>query len=404
MCYLKACLEVSKANYLVYLKQTISFSVILLVCGVILASQYDLKPKIPPGYKPVDAQTEKGIWMELQEYEKEIQRSALLVKDKHVNDYVKNVACRVAGDYCNDLRIYVIRNPNFNASMTANGIMQIWTGLLIRVSSEDELAAIIGHELAHYTQLHTLERARSIIDSASAGSVLDFGLILLTGVSIPVGQLAAVLNVLAFSREQEQEADLLGVKFIAGSSYDPSAAVRVWKAIIEEEEVAVVKRNEPGIFSKTHPGADERIVVLDSYVKEHYKGLLADPKGKQRHVEMLNHYYMTLMEDQLDTNRYGRTESMLRHHRSIGVDSNLINYFWGEMYRQRNEEGDLNKAKESYKNAIQGETPVADAYLNLGYIYLKQGSLPEAKHYFSQYLEMKPEADDRAMIEFYLQE
>jgi predicted Zn-dependent protease len=375
-----------------------------LVCSVILASQFDLQPKIPPGYEPVDAKTEKGIWMELQEYEKEIQRSALLVKDKHVNNYVNKVACRVAGDYCGDIRIYVIRNPNFNASMTANGIMQIWTGLLMRVSSEDELAAIIGHELAHYTQLHTLERAHNIIENMGAASIVDFGLVLLTGVYAPVGQLAAVLSVLAFSREQEEEADLLGVKFIAASGYDPSAAVRVWETVIEEEEQAVVKNDEPGVFSKTHPGAEERVVVLDSFIKEHYKDYKVDPVGKQRHVEMLNHYYMTLMEDQLDTNRYGRTESILRDHRSIGVDSNLTNYFWGEMYRQRNEEGDLEKAKESYKNATQGEKPVADAYLNLGYIYLKQGSMPEAKYNFSKYLEINPEADDRAMIEYYLQE
>lgn len=376
----------------------------IFTCGAIAAVEFDLVPKIPPGYQPADADTEIGIWIELQDYEREIQNSALLVTDKEINQYVKNAACRVAGDYCNDLRVYIIRNPYFNASMTANGVMQVWTGLLVRVSSEDELAAILGHELAHYTQLHTLERMRSLKNSMSTGAIFDFGLALLTGVSVPVGQYAALLNVLAFSREQEQEADLLGIKFMAEAGYDPSATIRVWKTVIEEEENAAVKSREPGIFSKTHPGADKRVEVLESFIPQQYTNSTSDPAGQRKHVDILNRYYMMLMEDQLDTNRYGRTEAILQDHQAIGVDSNLINFFRGEMYRQRNLEGDFNEAKKSYKLATRGDKPVAEAYRNLGYIYLKERSLLEAQHYFRKFLEVQPDADDRAMIEFYLQE
>lgn len=382
----------------------ISLSLLLFTCGVIVAVEFDIEPRIPPGYQPVDANTEKGMWIELDEYEWEIRNSALLVTDKEINQYVKNAACRVAGDYCNDIRIYIIRNPYFNASMTANGVMQVWTGLLVRVSSEDELAAILGHELAHYTQLHTLERMRSLNNSMSTGAIFDLGLAVLTGVSVPVGQLAAVLNVLAFSRDQEQEADLLGLKFMAEAGYAPAAAVRVWKIVIEEEENAAVKSREPGIFAKTHPGAEERVEILESFVRQQYANLKPDPAGQRKHIDILNRYYMMLMEDQLDTNRYGRTEAILQTHQAIGVDSNLINFFWGEMYRQRNLEGDFDKAKKSYKLATQGDRPVADAYRNLGYIHLKERSLPEAKQYFRKFLEVQPDADDRAMIEFYLQE
>jgi predicted Zn-dependent protease len=401
---LKACQKASQVKIKMTFKLRTTGFVLLLTCGILFASQRVLEPKIPPGYKPAETETELGVWMELQDYEKKIRRSALLVKDRQLNAYVKNAACRVAGDYCNDLRIYIIRNPYFNASMTANGVMQVWTGLLVRVSSEDELAAVLGHELAHYTQLHTLERLRSLKDSMTTGSMLDFGLILLTGLPLPVGQLAAVANVMAFSREQEEEADLLGVQFMAQAGYDPSAAVRVWKMIVEEEENAAVKSGEPGFFSKTHPSTDDRIEILEAFIKEEYQEFSPNPEGQQRHVEILNQHYMMLMEDQLDTNRFGRTGAMLSDHQKIGVDANLIDFFRGEMYRQRNEENDLKQAKESYLRAVQGEKPVAEAYHNLGYIYLKEGSLPEAKYNFTKYLELKPDTDDRAMIEFYLQE
>ncbi len=49
-----------------------------------------------------------------------MQQSSLLVKDEELNNYVQSAACRVAGAYCPDMRVYVIRNPGFNASMTAS--------------------------------------------------------------------------------------------------------------------------------------------------------------------------------------------------------------------------------------------------------------------------------------------
>ena len=379
-------------------------SAVLLTCNAGLAIDRNLKPTIAPGYEPVDALTEKGLWMELEEYELAIRRSALLVKDEVLNDYVKSSACRVAGGYCNDLRIYVMRNSGFNASMTANGVMQVWTGLLVRVSSEDELAAVLGHELAHYTQLHTLARVRQIKKSMTTGSIVDLGIILATGVAIPVGQLSAIASAMAFSRDQEQEADLLGANFMAQSGYDPHAAAQVWEMIVQEEENAAVKSRKPGLFSQTHPNSSERIVTLKTYVSESYPQVTTKEEGRKSHVEILNRYYMMLMEDQLDTNRFGRTLNILKKHQKIGVEPALTQYFNGEVYRQRNSDGDLELAKESYELAVQGSRPVANAYRNLGYIALKGKDLPRATNNVRRYLELKPDADDRAMIEFYLQE
>lgn len=378
--------------------------VLTLPCQVTAAENADLQPKIQPGYQPVDAETEKGLWMELEEYEAAIRRSALLIKDGPVNDYVKSAACRVAGDYCGDLRIYLIRNPGFNASMTANGVMQVWTGLLVRVSSEDELAAILGHELAHYTQLHTLARFKKIRDSMSTASFLDLGLMVLTGIPVAVGQLSAVANAMAFNREQEEEADLLGVSFMSESGYDPRAAARVWKTIVAEEKSAVAKRQGTSLFSSTHPEPEARIKTLESFVDENYPASASIPADSQSHVDILDRYYLLLMEDQIDTNRFGRTEHILKKHREIGVDPALIDFFQGEMYRQRNADGDLERARKSYQLAIETDKPFADAYRNLAYINLKQGNPELAREGFRRYLDLKPDADDREMIEFYLQE
>ena len=158
------------------------------------------------------------------------------------------------------------------------------------------------------------------------------------------------------------------------------------------------------MFSQTHPNSADRIVTLKTYVADTYPQNNIQAQDRSSHVEMLNHYYTTLMEDQLNTNRFGRTQNILKKHIEIGVEPGLIHFFQGEMYRQRNTDGDINLAKKSYKLAVQGNKPVADAYRNLGYINLKQGDPSQASEEFRRYLELKPDADDRAMIEFYLQE
>jgi predicted Zn-dependent protease len=364
----------------------------------------DIEPKIPPGYKPADSKDELGLWLEVEDYEKKLRSSALLVRDRHLNEYVESVACKVAGDYCPDIRVYVVRNPGFNASMTANGMMQVWTGLLTRVSSEDELAAILGHEVAHYTRLHTLERFRKIRAEMSAGSAASIGIGLLTGVYVPIGQSVAMLSAMAFSRENEREADILGAKMMAKAEYDPHASWKVWEMLIEEEKSAVAKRQAPGLFTKTHPDPETRAAMLKTWVSQTYGNDAAKNTDFNKHVEMLTRHYLLLMEDQIDTNRFGRTEVMLERHAKIGVARGMVEFFRGEMYRQRAGTGDMKLAKDAYLRAVSSAQPHAEAYRNLGYLYLKEGNRTEAQRLFKLYLDVWPDASDREMIEFYLEE
>lgn len=375
-----------------------------LVAAGHVGAEEALDHKIPPGYEPEEARDEQGIWMEMLEYEEALKKSPLLVRDVELNIYLRTVTCEVAGEYCPDIRIYLVRNPGFNASMTSTGMMQVWTGLLVRTNSTDELAAVIGHEIAHYTRMHTLERFRSAKAKLAAGSVFDLAMILTTGVSVGAGQLVAVMSLLAYSRDQEAEADLLGAKLVADAGMDPHAAYRIWNTVIEEEKAAAVKSEDPGIFSRTHPDAENRASELRTWVTKRFGPSDPDAANLDRHVVALNPLYLFLMEDQLDTNRFGRTEDMLKRHLNMGIEPSLVHYFHGEMYRQRDQEGDRERAKDSYLRSIElGSAPPA-AYKNLGYLSLKRKDMAEARQHFKKYLEIDPDATDRAMIEFYLEE
>jgi len=384
-------------------------AVIMALFVMVPGRAQDVEHKIPPGYEPELAEDEKGLWMEIEKYELSLNKSALLVKGPELNNYLQSVVCRVAGEYCTDIRVYLVRNPGFNASMTATGMMQVWTGMLVRVTNTDELAAIIGHEIAHYTLLHTLERLRQLKKSAAAGAIFDMGLAIVTigiftGTDFGIGKLTAFMSALSFSRAQEQEADILGARLLAEAGLDPHASYRVWQQLIEEEQAAATKKREPDIFSKTHPDAEDRAEVLQDWVTEHYGSPDLEIVADDQLVDVLSNNYQLLMEDQIDTNRFGRTQEMLKRHLAMGVEPGLVYYFHGEMFRQRDDEGDRDLAIAAYRHSIETGTAPPDAYKNLGYLHLKNSNLVEARKSFRLYLHVHPDASDRAMIEYYLDE
>ena len=117
---------------------------------------------VEPGQRPPLESEEAGFWMQMDRVEERVRTSGRVVRDEDLNAYVREILCRLVEDYCGDIRFYIVRHPYFNASMGPNGAMQIWTGLLLRVQNEAQLAAVLGHELTHYLRRHTLQRWRDI--------------------------------------------------------------------------------------------------------------------------------------------------------------------------------------------------------------------------------------------------
>jgi len=360
------------------------------------------KPVIPPGYQPQHERDERGLWLELDEYEKAVIASPLRIREAALDDYIKNLVCRIGKDYCGDFRVYVMRNPYFNASMAANGMMLVWTGALTRVGSEDELATVIGHEIAHYEMAHTLAQFRNIKKGMAIGSIFDIGLAVI-GVPIPVGQMTAVLNVLAFSREEEEQADLLGAQLMLDAGFDPHATYRIWRDLIQEDQRAETKREEPGLFTKTHPDSAARAQVLEAWAHSISRPAAAEPADHETFRALIAANYSWLMEDQIKTARYGRTEYLLEQQAQFGMPEGFVHFYRAQMLMQRAEAGDAQAARAEYALATNAAAP-PEAFRNYGYLLLKDNDPAAARVQFQRYLTAKPDATDRAMVEFYISE
>ena len=116
----------------------------------------------PPRLKRPDlASDEGGLWAQMDRAEAKLKTSPFLIRDPALNDYVYGVACKLAAEHCPESRVLRGATPWFNASMAPNGMMQVWSGLLIRMANEAQLAAVLGHEIGHYLARHSLERLQT---------------------------------------------------------------------------------------------------------------------------------------------------------------------------------------------------------------------------------------------------
>jgi predicted Zn-dependent protease len=160
--------------------------------------------------------------------------------------------------------VNVLTSDEVNAWCMAGGKIAVFTGLIEQLEpTDDELAALMGHEITHALREHTRERMGRQQATAVGTALGSAALQLFTGVRL--GQLgdafAQVMFVLPNSREHEQEADRIGVELAARAGYNPRAAVSLW------QKMAAVSSGQPPQWLSTHPSHETRIRDLQDYAQ-----------------------------------------------------------------------------------------------------------------------------------------
>lgn len=169
-----------------------------------------------------------------------------------------------------DWEFVVFDVPQINAFAMAGGKVGVFTGLYKVVKNDDQLAAVIAHEIAHVTAKHVHEKLSRELAVSTVGTVGTIGG-MATGVPVlTVGALSQVyglttgINGFAFDRAKEKEADYIGLMYMAKAGYDPQEAVKVIEALELESGNDPV---QPAILS-THPSNPERMLqMLDAMPK-----------------------------------------------------------------------------------------------------------------------------------------
>lgn len=156
--------------------------------------------------------------------------------------------------------VNVLTSPELNAWCMAGGKIAVYTALLEKLNlTDDELAAVMGHEIAHALREHTRERVSQQMATNLGLNILSAGLGLSAGVSDLAGQVLNVTVALPYSREHETEADRIGVELAARAGYDPRAAITLW------QKMERIGGGTPPELLSTHPSPERRMQDLDVY-------------------------------------------------------------------------------------------------------------------------------------------
>jgi predicted Zn-dependent protease len=328
--------------------------------------------------------------------EAEIRESRFLIRRPEVTGYVGDVACRLLASHCRDVRAYVVRTPLFNASMAPNGMMQVWTGLLLRCRDEAQFAAIVGHEMGHYLRRHGIERWRDVRSKADVSAFLTLGLGAAgLGVVGMMTQLALVASIFAFTRDQEREADVVGLNLVAGAGYPPVAAAEVWEQLIAELEASTAEQSV-NVFFATHPAPEERLGSLRALAAG--RGDAQGDRGRERYRSRLAAIRPMLLRDEVALRQYGRSEVVLDLLLRDAPDDGLLWFAKGEIYRLRADAGDAERALAAYESALAGLGAPPETHRSIGMVQLRAGRPEAARQAFERYLALKPDASDREAI------
>jgi predicted Zn-dependent protease len=174
---------------------------------------------------------------------------------------------RATADAAKDFKWHVslVRSPQANAFCLPGGKIAVFTGILPYTKTEDGLAAVMGHEMAHAVARHGSQRLlrSSLAQTLMAGaqfSMTDMDPGQRQAVMAALGAGAQYGVLLPFSREHELEADQMGLIYMARAGYDPREAISFWKRMSESGG------QQPPEFASTHPSHGTRIQELEQFM------------------------------------------------------------------------------------------------------------------------------------------
>ena len=203
----------------------------------------------------------------------QLQQYFPVVSDPYLTTYINEIGQKLVkqlGPQPFKYRFFILEDPTYNAFAVPGGFVFVNTGIIQLMNREDELAGVLAHEITHIHQRHMakqLEKSKfttmATVIAALAAVLLGGGAAapLLTGV-MAGGQSA----MLAYSREDEAEADTLGFKWMTSAKYDPHYMMTVFQKMNRQRWF---ESNDIPFYLKTHPELETRIINLAHLVDSH---------------------------------------------------------------------------------------------------------------------------------------
>ncbi len=309
------------------------------------------------------------------------------VQDPVVVDYVKEVGQRIVSVLPPQpfkYHFYVIKEDVYNAFATPAGHIYINSGLLAAMESEEELAGILAHEISHVSARHIsqkIERSKKVqlatLAGLAAGAFLGIGGASTAASAVTMGSMAAGQSMmLAYSRDDEMQADQIGLKYLRDAGYNGNGLITMLEKIRSKQWFG---SKQIPTYLTTHPASEDRIVYIDSWLAQ-------NPAAENKENEFAfrrAHAFLVAT--------YGDKEvsfKMFEKAVSENPQNSLANYGYGlALFRAGNRE----KAVVYIQAAL--EKNAFDPYIlkDLGRIYFFDGKYEQALNILQNVISISPD-------------
>ncbi|GAB6065334.1 M48 family metallopeptidase [Aquifex pyrophilus] len=190
-----------------------------------------------------------------------------LYPDEEVQSYVRELGNKIAKHAERKLpyEFFVVNSGVLNAFALPGGKIFVTRGLLLELESESELVGVLGHELGHVNARHHVKYLEKVLGLSlllQVGALLIGGEDLKEKALLQLASIGATLLALKFSRDQEREADLYGIKYAVATGYDPRGLIKVF------EKFKKLEKNRPPEWLSTHPLPETRIKEVNKIIKK----------------------------------------------------------------------------------------------------------------------------------------
>ena len=321
------------------------------------------------------------------------------VTDPQLQDYVGRVGqalARVSQRPKLPYSFTVVNDSSPNAFALPGGKIAITRGLLVNLDNEAQLAAILGHEVGHVN-------ARDSVQGMQRGMLLNLGLGLLSGATDQdaygplarrAASLAAGLLDNSYSRDQERQADRLGIDYMVKAGYNPLGAVQVQEIFYRKLEGGVEPSWLSGLF-RTHPFSRERLVANQQYIAANYP---APTKSARIGSEPFQETVAGLQEtragyalydqarQQQKNGELGKAIATFLEAATKAPDQALILTGLGMAYLEAE---DFSSARIHLAKAVRLDGNYYYSRLGLGYVYLQLKEYAQAQRELEQSLQLK---------------
>jgi predicted Zn-dependent protease len=278
--------------------------------------------------------------------------------------------------------------------MAPNGMMIVWSGLMLRAENEAQLAAVLGHEMGHYLERHTVEQLRAAKDTAVLSTMVG----LVGGLGTMFGQIGLAASMMSFSREHESRADRMGMRLMRHAGYDGREAAVIWDNLLAEMKITGGKdAGKTGDIFETHPATEGRRDELLQLA-----GTAGGITGEDDYRKAIAPLRFGWLQDEIKRGQY--EESLVLFDRMLKTNPKDVEvlYARGEVYRLRDDGGDSERALADLNVASGIIKAPPETFRSLGLIHQQRRDKAAATRAFENYLAQAPQAPDAAMVRSYL--